>query len=68
MVDPPSYDETRQILEKIKFKYEEHHHVKYSDAASDSAVKLSNRYITDRHLPDKAIDILDEGLGSEFLG
>ncbi len=68
MVDPPTYDETRQILEKIKFKYEEHHHVKYSDAAIDSAVKLSNRYITDRHLPDKAIDVLDEAGSRVHMG
>jgi ATP-dependent Clp protease ATP-binding subunit ClpC len=68
IVDPPSYDETRQILEKIKFKYEEHHHVKYSDAAIDSAVKLSNRYITDRHLPDKAIDVLDEAGSRVHMG
>ncbi len=68
MVDPPSYDETRQILEKIKFKYEEHHHVKYSDAAIDSAVKLSNRYITDRHLPDKAIDVMDEAGSRVHMG
>jgi ATP-dependent Clp protease ATP-binding subunit ClpC len=68
MVDPPSYDETRQILEKIKFKYEEHHHVRYSDAAIDSAVKLSNRYITDRHLPDKAIDVLDEAGSRVHMG
>jgi ATP-dependent Clp protease ATP-binding subunit ClpC len=68
MVDPPSYDETRQILEKIKFKYEEHHHVKYSDAAIESAVKLSNRYITDRHLPDKAIDVLDEAGSRVHMG
>jgi len=68
MVDPPTYDETRQILEKIKFKYEEHHHVKYSDPAIDSAVKLSNRYITDRHLPDKAIDVLDEAGSRVHMG
>ncbi len=68
MIDPPNYDETKQILEKIKFKYEEHHHVKYSDAAIDSAVKLSNRYITDRHLPDKAIDVLDEAGSRVHMG
>jgi ATP-dependent Clp protease ATP-binding subunit ClpC len=68
MVDPPTYEETRQILEKIKFKYEEHHHVKYSDPAIDSAVKLSNRYITDRHLPDKAIDVLDEAGSRVHMG
>jgi len=60
MVEPPSYDETLQILENIKFKYEEHHHVRYSKDAIEAAVKLSNRYITDRHLPDKAIDLIDE--------
>ncbi len=68
MVDPPNYEETKQILEKIKFKYEEHHHVKYSDDAVDSAVKLSNRYITDRHLPDKAIDVLDEAGSRVHMG
>jgi ATP-dependent Clp protease ATP-binding subunit ClpC len=60
MVDPPTYDETLQILENIKFKYEEHHRVRYSKEAIELAVKLSNRYITDRHLPDKAIDVIDE--------
>ena len=68
MIDPPNYDETKQILEKIKFKYEEHHHVKYSDQAIESAVKLSNRYITDRHLPDKAIDVLDEAGSRVHMG
>lgn len=60
MIDPPTYDDTIVILEHIKFKYEEHHRVKYSDDAIESAVKLSTRYITDRHLPDKAIDVIDE--------
>jgi ATP-dependent Clp protease ATP-binding subunit ClpC len=68
MVEPPSYDETIQILENIKFKYEEHHHVKYSKDAIDSAVKLSNRYITDRHLPDKAIDVIDEAGSRVHMG
>lgn len=68
MVDPPSYEETKQILEKIKFKYEEHHHVRYSNEAVDSAVKLSSRYITDRHLPDKAIDVLDEAGSRVHMG
>src|SRR3989339_107931 len=68
MVEPPSYDETIQILTNIKFKYEEHHHVKYSDDAIESAVKLSNRYITDRHLPDKAIDVLDEAGSRVHMG
>lgn len=60
MVDPPTYEETLQILNNIKFRYEEHHHVRYTDEAIEAAVKLSNRYITDRHLPDKAIDVIDE--------
>ena len=68
MVEPPSYAETIQILNYIKFKYEEHHHVKYSQDAIDSAVKLSNRYITDRHLPDKAIDVLDEAGSRVHMG
>ena len=68
MVDPPSYDETIEILDKIKFKYEEHHHVRYSKVAVESAVKLSNRYITDRHLPDKAIDVLDEAGSRVHMG
>ena len=68
MVEPPNYDETIKILTNIKFKYEEHHHVKYSDDAIESAVKLSNRYITDRHLPDKAIDVLDEAGSRVHMG
>jgi len=68
MVDPPNYEETRQILDKIKFKYEEHHHVKYADAAINAAVKLSNRYITDRYLPDKAIDVIDEAGSRVHMG
>ena len=60
MVDPPSVDETIEILNSIKFKYEEHHSVKYSNESIEAAVKLSERYITDRHFPDKAIDVLDE--------
>ena len=60
MVDPTSVDETIQILANIKYKYEEHHGVRYSDKSIDAAVRLSDRYITDRYLPDKAIDVLDE--------
>ena len=60
MVDPTSVDETIQILKNIKHKYEEHHGVHYTDKAIDAAVRLSDRYITDRYLPDKAIDVLDE--------
>jgi len=68
MVEPPSYEETIQILDNIKFKYEEHHHVKYSKDAINSAVKLSERYITDRHLPDKAIDVIDEAGSRVHMG
>ncbi|MCB0624361.1 MAG: ATP-dependent Clp protease ATP-binding subunit [Saprospiraceae bacterium] len=60
MVDPPSADEAINILENIKPKYEEFHNVMYSDEAIRACVKLSDRYITDRFLPDKAIDVLDE--------
>ena len=59
-VAPPNEDETLQILEGIKERYESFHKVKYSDTAIRSAVYQSNRYITDRFFPDKAIDILDE--------
>ncbi|MHC1738891.1 MAG: ATP-dependent Clp protease ATP-binding subunit [Ignavibacteriaceae bacterium] len=68
MIEPPNYEETLQILEYIKFKYEEHHHVRYTPQAIESAVKLSNRYITDRHLPDKAIDVLDEAGSRVHMG
>ncbi|MGB1283793.1 MAG: Clp protease N-terminal domain-containing protein, partial [Polaribacter sp.] len=60
IVDPTSVEETIQILHNIKNKYEEHHHVNYTDEAIDACVKLTNRYMTDRYLPDKAIDALDE--------
>jgi ATP-dependent Clp protease ATP-binding subunit ClpC len=60
MVDPPSVDETMQILNNIKSKYEDYHNVSYADEAIDACVKLSDRYITDRLLPDKAIDVMDE--------
>ena len=60
MVEPTSIEETVQILNNIKDKYEEHHSVKYTDAAIEACVTLTSRYITDRHLPDKAIDALDE--------
>ena len=68
MVEPPTVDETIQILNHIKFKYEEHHHVKYSDDAIESAVRMSDRYITDRYLPDKAIDVLDEAGSRVHMG
>ena len=60
MVEPPSVDETIQILNNIKSKYEDYHNVTYSDEAIDACVKLSDRYMTDRLLPDKAIDVMDE--------
>jgi ATP-dependent Clp protease ATP-binding subunit ClpC len=60
MVDSTSVDETIQILENIKEKYEDHHHVNYTKEAVEACVKLSDRYISDRFLPDKAIDVLDE--------
>ncbi|MEN0004244.1 MAG: ATP-dependent Clp protease ATP-binding subunit [Bacteroidota bacterium] len=60
MVEPPSAEEAVNILENIKPKYEEFHNVNYSDEAITACVKLSDRYISDRFLPDKAIDVLDE--------
>ena len=59
-VDEPTVDDTISILRGLKDKYEGHHGVRISDSAIVSAVKLSNRYITDRFLPDKAIDLIDE--------
>ncbi len=60
MVDPTSMDETVDILKNIKDRYEEHHNVIYTEEAIEACVKLTQRYISDRHLPDKAIDALDE--------
>ncbi|MFT4032296.1 MAG: ATP-dependent Clp protease ATP-binding subunit [Siphonobacter sp.] len=60
MVDATSIEETIEILNNIKDKYEDHHHVNYTPEALEAAVKLSERYISDRFLPDKAIDVLDE--------
>lgn len=60
MVDPPSVDETITILTNIQSKYEEFHNVAYSEDAIEACVKLSDRYMTDRLLPDKAIDVMDE--------
>ena len=59
-VDPSTPEQSRQILENIRAKYEDHHAVKYSDEALDACVTYSNRYIQDRFLPDKAIDLMDE--------
>ena len=60
IVEPTSVEETIQILQNIKSKYEDHHNVTYTDDAIEACVKLTNRYMTDRFLPDKAIDALDE--------
>ena len=60
IVDPTTVEETIQILHNIKAKYEEHHNVDFTDDAIEACVKLTNRYMTDRYLPDKAIDALDE--------
>ena len=60
MVEPTSVEETIEILNNIKDKYEDHHGVNYTDDAIEACVKLTNRYMTDRFLPDKAIDALDE--------
>ncbi len=60
LVEPTTMEETIQILNNIKEKYEDHHSVNYTDEAVEACVKLTSRYIPDRHLPDKAIDALDE--------
>ena len=60
IVEPTTEEETLQILKNIKDKYEDHHNVNYTDAALEACVKLTDRYITDRNFPDKAIDALDE--------
>ncbi len=68
LVDPSTPEETVEILLNIKDKYEEHHNVLYSEEAINLAVKLSERYITDRYLPDKAIDVMDEAGARVHLG
>jgi ATP-dependent Clp protease ATP-binding subunit ClpC len=60
VIDPPSVEDTIQILNNIKSKYEDYHNVSYDQEAIDACVKLSDRYVTDRLLPDKAIDVMDE--------
>jgi len=60
VIDPPTPEEAIHILENIKAKYEEFHHVTYTEDTIEDCVKLSNRYISDRFLPDKAIDVMDE--------
>jgi ATP-dependent Clp protease ATP-binding subunit ClpA len=69
VVDEPSIEDTLKILEGLRSKYEAHHHVAYSRAALESAVEFSNRYLWDRRLPDKAIDLLDEaGAAAKLAG
>jgi ATP-dependent Clp protease ATP-binding subunit ClpC len=60
LVEPTTVEETIQILNNIKERYEEHHMVSFTPEAIEACVKLTDRYISDRHLPDKAIDALDE--------
>lgn len=60
LVEPTSREDTLRILRNIKERYEQHHTVKYSDEALEACVELTDRYVTDRHFPDKAIDVLDE--------
>ncbi len=60
IIEPTSYEETIEILNNVKGKYEDHHHVKYTPEAIEACVKLTTRYITDRFLPDKALDAMDE--------
>jgi ATP-dependent Clp protease ATP-binding subunit ClpA len=63
----PSIEEAVKILHGLKSRFEDHHHVKYTNQALRSAVELTDRYLTDRHLPDKAIDIIDEAGASQML-
>jgi ATP-dependent Clp protease ATP-binding subunit ClpC len=60
IVDPPSVDDSVKILMGLRSRYEEHHHVRITDDAIVAAVKFSDRYITNRYLPDKALDLYDE--------
>ncbi|MDR3129531.1 MAG: ATP-dependent Clp protease ATP-binding subunit [Tannerellaceae bacterium] len=60
LVEPATEEETHTILHNIKFQYEDHHHVNYTDEALSACVKLTGRYVSDRYFPDKAIDVLDE--------
>jgi len=60
MVGEPTIEESIEILKGLRDRYEAHHRVKITDSALKAAVKLSSRYITDRYLPDKAIDLMDE--------
>ncbi len=66
-ITEPSIEETFEILKGLKSRFEEHHHVKYSTRALRTAAELADRYITDRHLPDKAVDVIDEAGASHRL-
>lgn len=66
-INEPSADETYQILKGLRSRFEDHHHVKYTDAALRTAADLSTKYIHDKHLPDKAIDVIDEAGSSNSL-
>ncbi len=68
MVEPPSVEDTILILKGLREKYEEHHHVKITDEAIKAAANLSDRYINDRFLPDKAIDLIDEAASRKHIG
>ena len=67
-VDEPSQEDTIAILQGLRFKYEEHHKAKYTQEALEASVKLSSRYLSDRYLPDKAIDVLDEAGSRARIG
>ena len=67
MVDPSTPEQSRQIIENIRSKYEDHHSVKYTDSALDACVSYSDRYLQDRFLPDKAIDLMDEAGSSVHI-
>src|SRR5262249_18295816 len=66
-IDEPSVEETIEILKGLRPQYEAHHAVKITDAALEAAAKLSERYITDRFLPDKAIDLIDEAASKHVI-
>jgi ATP-dependent Clp protease ATP-binding subunit ClpA len=66
-ITEPGIEETFEILKGLKSRFEEHHHVKYSNRALRTAAELADRYITDRHLPDKAVDVIDEAGASHRL-
>ncbi|MBE6364061.1 MAG: ATP-dependent Clp protease ATP-binding subunit [Lentisphaerae bacterium] len=68
MVNPPCVEDSIKILEGLRETYEKHHHVRYADGALESAVKLADRYITGRFLPDKAIDVMDEAGARTRIG